>query len=107
MKQGLIGVACAVIVVAIIVGGYLGGWWLNTDINNRNAHLRRTTFEQQATFRDEITRKIADVRTIDTEDQTPEVIAQRQAIVDIICRDNTHINGGLDSASAAFVQENC
>lgn len=93
--------------VMVIVGVYLGGWWLNKDVNNRNAHLRRTTFEQQTTYRDEMVRKIEDVRAIDAQPQTPEVQAQRRAIVNIVCRDNGHINGGLDSATAQFVGENC
>jgi hypothetical protein len=108
----LVGVAAAVVVLAVIVGGYLGGWWLNTDINNRQAHLNRTTFEQQTTYRDEMVRRIQDVKAIDLQigqspDQAPQLQAQRRAIVDIVCRDNTHINGGLDSSTAAFVEREC
>jgi uncharacterized protein HemX len=108
----LIGIAVAVIAVGIAVGGYLGGWWLQKDINNRSAHIRRTTFEQQTTYRDEMIRKIADVRAIDAQiaqspDARAELGAQRKAIVAIVCRDNTHINGGLDSDTAAFVSQEC
>lgn len=101
-----------VLVVLLVLGGYFGGWWLRTDIANRGAHLRRATFEQQTTYRDEMVRKIADVRSIDTQiteapDQAPQLQAQRRAVVDIVCRDNTHINGGLDPATASFVEREC
>lgn len=112
VSKVIVGIAVAVLVVAVIVGGYLGGWWLNKDINNRQAHLNRTTFEQQTTYRDEMIRKIEDVRSIDAQiaenpDNAAELRAQRQAIVAIVCRDNTHINGGLDNDTASFVQEEC
>lgn len=98
------------VVAAVLL--YLGGWWLAKDVNNREAHVRRTTFEQQATYRDEMVRKIGDVRAIDVQirespDQAAQLRAQRQAIVAIVCRDNTHINGGLDADTEAFVQEEC
>jgi hypothetical protein len=103
-----------IVLVGVIVGGYLGGWWLNTDINNRQAHLNRTTYEMQATYRDEMVRKIADVRAIDAQlagitdtDERAQLQAQRAAVVGIVCRDNTHINGGLDTATATFVQGEC
>lgn len=108
----LVGIAVAVILVGIAVGGYLGGWWLNTDVANRQARLNRTTFEQQTTYRDEMIRKIGDVRLIDTQivqspEAAPQLQAQRVAVVAIVCRDNTHINGGLGAATAAFVQGEC
>jgi hypothetical protein len=104
--------------LAIIVAGvvavalYQGGWWLNKNAENHRADIRRSGFEQQTTYRDEIVRKIADVRAIDQQitestDDTAQLQAQRKAIVNIICRDNTHIQGGLDSDSAQFVQEEC
>lgn len=111
-EKVLLGLAGVVVVIAIIVGGYLGGWWLKKDINNRSAHVNRTTFEQQATYRDEMVRKIQDVKAIDVQlVASPEIAdqlrAQRVAIVNIVCRDNTHISGGLDVATQAFVTEEC
>lgn len=108
----LVGTAAMIVAVGVLVGGYFGGWWLNTDINNRQAHLNRTTFEQQTTYRDEMVRRIQDVKAIDVQiaesrDQAPQLQAQRRAIVDIVCRDNTHINGGLDSSTATFVEREC
>lgn len=99
-----------IVLGGIVVGGYLGGWWLKTDINNRQAHLNRTTFEQQTTYRDEMVRKIEDVQAIDAQlaaTPSPELQAQHQAIVNIVCRDNTHINGGLDRTTAEFVRKEC
>lgn len=101
-----------ILVIVIVVGGYLGGWWLKTDVNNRQAHLNRTTFEQQTTYRDEMVRKIQDVKAIDVQiveapDAVDQLKAQRVAIVNIVCRDDTHISGGLDDATQTFVTQEC
>lgn len=108
----LVGIAAVVVVAAVIVVGYLGGWWLRTDVQDRDARVRRSTFEQQATYRDEIVRKIGDVRAIDVQirqspEHAKELNAQRAAIVAIICRDNTHIRGDLDADSDQFIREEC
>lgn len=109
-------VVTVAVIGAVIVGGYLGGWWLQKDINNRQAHLNRTTFEQQTTYRDEMVRKIQDVRSMDVQltqvpvsdtDELAKLKAQRISIVNIVCRDNTHISGGLDTDTAAFVSQEC
>lgn len=106
--------AVIILIAGIVVGGYLAGWWLNEDIQNRQAHLNRTTFEQQTTYRDEMVRKIGDVKAVDVQiaqnpdpDVQAQLQAQRRALVDIVCRDNTHINGGLDLATQSFVDKEC
>lgn len=112
MKVALAFVGAAILFVLVVVGGYLGGWWLQKDVNNRTAHINRTSFEQQTTYRDEMIRRIQDVRAIDVQiaenpSAAPQLNAQRIAIVNIVCRDNTHISGGLDTDTATFVGKEC
>lgn len=103
-----------VVLAAIVVGGYLGGWWLQKDVQNRQSRINRASYEQQTTYRDEMIRKIADVRAIDAQisgtpdpDVQDQLKAQRSAVVAIVCRDNTHIQGGLDQATESFVGREC
>ena len=112
MKVALAAVGAAIVFVLVVVGGYLGGWWLQTDTTNRTSKLNRKSFERQATYRDEMVRKISDVETIDLQivqspELAPQLQAQRLAVVHIICRDNTYIQGGLDTDTAAFVGKEC
>jgi uncharacterized membrane protein YhiD involved in acid resistance len=102
----------AVLAVGVVIVLYVGGFALKKDVNNRNADIQRTSYEQQTTYRDEMVRKIQEVKAMDVQiqqspDQAPQLQAQRRAIVDIICRDNTRISGGLDSSTAAFVHQEC
>src|SRR5258708_5049581 len=106
VSVGLALVAAAVVFALVVVGGYLAGWWLKTDVTNRNSKLNRASFEQQTTYRDEMIRRISDVQSIDLQivqspELRPQLEAQRKAIVNIVCRDNTHIQGNLDSDTAA------
>lgn len=112
VSVGLWAVLAAIVIVLVVVGGYLGGWWLKTDVTNRNSKLVRGSFEQQTTYRDEMIRRISDVQSIDLQiaqspELRPQLEAQRRAIVNIVCRDNTHIQGGLDNSIAAFVSKEC
>lgn len=112
VSRGLIAVVLAIVFVLVVVGGYLGGWWLKTDTTNRTSKLNRKSFEQQTTYRDEMIRRISDVQSIDVQiaqspELRPQLEAQRRAVVNIVCRDNTHIQGGLDNSTAAFVSKEC
>lgn len=109
--QGVaIGICAPVILAGVVIGGYQGGWWLQKNAQNQNARIRRSSYEAQTTFRDEMVRKIGDVKSIDVQlvdSDTPQLRAQRTAIVAIVCADNSRIQGGLDESTAAFVAKEC
>jgi hypothetical protein len=105
-------VAC-VIIVGLAVGGWTLHWFLARSTAGHIARIKRTTFEFQQTYRQEITRKLADVATIDVQlvDPTTDKVtigAQRKAIVAIVCGDASFIVGDpLPANQAAFIAKEC
>lgn len=112
VKAVAVSIGAVFLIGVIVVGGYLGGWWLQTDTTNRHSKLLRKSFERQATYRDEMVRKIEDIVSIDVQlvqspELAPQLGAQRKALVHIVCRDNGYIQGGLDSDTSIFVAKEC
>lgn len=109
------GVVAIVVVICLCVGLYAGYWWLRRDVLNRGADIRRNGFEQQTTFRDQMTQKMADVAQVDAQlanpdlpaDQRAALNAQRAAIVTETCRIATHLAGDVDTSIATFRTANC
>lgn len=111
-KAFLAGFLVVLVIIGVVVGGYLGGWWLNKDVVNRTAKVQRASYNEQQTYRAEIVKTIGQVREIDVElvqtpDQASTLNASRKAFVNIICKDDSYIQGGLDDTSAAFVAKEC
>lgn len=87
----------------IIVGGYVGGWWLREDVVNRGAEIRQDTYGRQNALVEQI---LDDIR----EAERPGVPAnQRTAIVDIVCDSAAKLTGSIELPSNAetFVNREC
>jgi hypothetical protein len=92
-----------VVVAALGVGAYLGGWWLKSDTTNRAAEVRQETFGRQNALVGAILDDIAEA-------QDPNIpAAQRVALVDIICDNAAVLTGSIQLPPSAetFVREEC
>lgn len=112
----LFGLVAAVLVVGISIAGWKLDWFVTNANTNRQAHVIRNGYSNQQTLREEITRKIADVKDMDTQiaaqtptmDIVPQLTAQRKAIVAMVCQDAAQISGDpLPASQGAFVASNC
>lgn len=112
-------IAAAVIGALVVIAGFsVAAWkldWFVTNANaNRQAHVIRNGYSNQQTLREEITKKIADVKDMDVQiassptDTVAQLTAQRRAIVAIVCQDAVQISGDpLPAIQASFVSSNC
>lgn len=109
------GIAAVVVIASLLVALYAGFWWLKRDVFNRDAQIRRDTFEQQTTYRDEAIRKMDDISSVDAQladpalaaDQRNALNAQRKAMVTDTCRIMTHLVGDTDPSISTFHATNC
>lgn len=97
---------------ALIFGGWEAGWWFTAQNANRDAHVNRSGYSNQQTLRDQITAKLGDVTTIDTQiKQNPgdvQLTAQRHAIATIVCQDAEQVTGDpLPADQQNWVSTNC
>ena len=107
--------AAVVLIFVIVFGGYELGWFFKNNSTQRNAHLNRSGYEAQATYRDEATRQIANVSAIDVQLADPSISAdekvalkaQRTAIVQIVCTDYNHLQGDISLNITQFATANC
>lgn len=113
--RGVLGIAGAILLVAVIVvGGWQIGWWFRTQNVNRESHLIRNGYANQQTLRDQITQNISNVLDVSVQiagapaAQRPSLVAQRAAIVSIVCGDAAQVAGDpLDAQQSQFVDANC
>lgn len=75
----LAGAAALALVVAIVVGGYLGGWWLRKDTTDRQVSIDNRQLGTQTAWRDEAT------DLINTIDLLPEGATQVGALTNQAC----------------------
>jgi len=103
-----------ILLIAILVGGYLGGWWLREDRVQRTAEIDETTFARQTALQNEVLDLNRDIRNIDvqlntaTEQQRPALVAQRQATVNRFCDAHGRMTGSVtipDNVAATASQE--
>lgn len=91
MKGIASAVGAAILIAAVLVGGYLGGWWLQEDAVDREAGIRERTFARQTALQAEVQDLYRDVRDIDVQityandEQDAALKAQRKAIVIKLC----------------------
>lgn len=91
------------VVLALIVGAYIGYWWLRHDTTERSGRLRQDTYGRQNALTEAV---LDDIR----EAETPGIPAnQRQAIIDQICDNAAKLNGTIDLPSHAqnFLYQEC
>ncbi|PIR98113.1 MAG: hypothetical protein COT89_01095 [Candidatus Colwellbacteria bacterium CG10_big_fil_rev_8_21_14_0_10_42_22] len=104
-----------VTVIAVIFGAYIGIWWLNRDVVNREAEIRRDQYEVQETARDEVLRQAAQIEAVDvqltnptmTDDQKATLNGQRAAMVTQLCNVASSISGGVTAPVSDAVQRYC
>ena len=103
---------------ALIFGGWEAGWWFKAQNVNRSAAINRQSLGFQQARVDEITRKMADYKTLKvTADTTqdPDLksqdTAQVQALQSIICADYTQLTptykATLDPATVTTLDTTC
>jgi hypothetical protein len=87
----------------LLVGLYLGGWWLTRDTTDRSARVQQQTYGRQNALVEQILDDIEEA-------QDPNIPAvQRIAIVDIVCDSAAKLTGSiqLPPNAAAFITEEC
>lgn len=107
----------AVIIIGLIFGIHAlwtGSWALARANANQQAHLNRNQWGYQQTLREQVTKDIATIKSIDVQitqtsgAESAALQAQRIAIVDQMCHEATQIQGDpLPATQAAFVSQNC
>jgi len=97
----------------VIFGGWEAGWWFTSQNVNRQGHVIRNSYGNQQTLRDQITSKLGDVTSLDSQiagnpSDVAQLKAQRQAIASIVCNDAEQVSGDpLPQDQAAWVGQNC
>lgn len=107
--------ATAVVVGAIVFGGWELGWWFTNHNVSRQAHLYRNSYDYQQTLRDQVTANIGTVISIGpqvaeaTDPGTKKALeAQRSAVLAIVCQEADEVTGDpLPPDQQQFVQLNC
>lgn len=115
MKSFFIGVGVVILLALIVVGGYLGGWWLQKDTINRQNRIDRHSYEVQQTYREKVIDAANTVADIDvqiadpsvTQEQKDALEAQRRAVVTQGCDNEQRISGERPSQVAEFASKEC
>lgn len=115
MKTALSTVTLAALAVAAVVALFLGGWWLREYAVNRDAEIRRDSFEYQETRADEIVRQSAVLAGLDadlaghvTAEQRGALTAQREAARRQLCNIATDLNPQTATPTVAqIITEEC
>ena len=114
----VLGAAAVVTTGAVLFGGWEAGWWLKAQNVNRSAAINRQSLGFQQARVDEVTRKVADLKTLKVTasttqdaDQKAQLDAQVQAIQSIVCADYAQLTPSykvtLDPATVATLDTTC
>lgn len=89
--------------MALLVGLYLGGWWLIRENTDRSAQVLQQTYGRQNALVEQILDDIGEA----TGPNLPP--AQRVALVDIICDSAAKLTGSIQLPSNAetFIAKEC
>lgn len=107
------GVGAVAIGAGVIFGGWEAGWWFKTQNTNRQAHMIRSGYSNQQTLLDQITLKLGDVTSLDSQiaanpSNVMQLKAQRRAIATIVCADAEQVEGdSLPTDQVAWISDNC
>ena len=104
-----------VLAVALVLGMWLAGWWFTGQNVNKSAHINRTSYEAQKTYRDQIQRDMTVVANVDVQIVTPSnasmvdaLKAQRLAVVNQICQIATNLTtSDVNPSELKFITLNC
>lgn len=102
-----------VVAGGVILGGWEAGWWFTQQNVNRQGHVIRNSYGNQQTLRDQITTKLGDVTSLDSQiaagpSDVAQLKAQRQAVASIVCNDAEQVSGDpLPTDQAQWVSQNC
>lgn len=114
MAKGIAGSLVGLVVLTgIILGGWQAGWWFTTQNVNRESHVIRNSYSNQQTLRDQITQKLGDVTSLDSQiaanpGDVPQLQAQRHAVANIVCQDAEQVVGDpLPQDQLAWASQNC
>lgn len=90
------------IVVVLVVGLFLGGWWLKEYGVNRNAQINQDGYGRQNALVEQILDDIGEA-----EGSIPD--NQRIAVIDGVCDSAAKLTGTIQLPPNAqqFIQENC
>ncbi len=86
----LTGIGVVNLVVLIVVGGYLGGWWLKKDAVNRTSKINQDSYGRQNALVEAV---LDDYREATDQALPP---AQRQAIIIQLCDNAGKLSGSID-----------
>lgn len=103
----VIGTVVAVIILSI--AAWQLDWFVKEKNTDRQTQVTNNSIGRQQAIQSAVLRQIATVRDIDTQEQTPEVIAQRKAIVTEICENAGMLTGSLTLPASAveFTSQEC
>lgn len=117
--QGVVGLVSATAIIGgVVLGGWEAGWWFTNQNANRQAHVIRNGYSNQQTLRDEITRKLGDVTTLDSQvaaarqnsdaNEVAVLTAQRRVVASIVCHDAEQVVGdSLPQDQLEWASQNC
>lgn len=114
-KNALGTVVTVAVVIAVVLGGWFGYWWIRGDSVNRNASIRRDSFEVQQTYREQVLARADDIARIDTQltdpaltaEQRSALAAQREATRRLGCDQVQRLTGALPPAVEDFALIEC
>lgn len=115
MRTTLTTIGLVALAVTLAIGLWFGGWWIREQAVNRDAEIRRDSFEYQETRADEIVRQatvLADLDADLTADLTPAqagaITAQREAARRQLCNLAADLNPQTATPTVAqIITEEC
>ena len=78
MKATLITLGAVLLIVAITVGGWLGGWWLKGANTDRQAHIDRQNYGSQLAYITKVQRTDSDVAAIGVQLADPNLSPEQK-----------------------------
>jgi hypothetical protein len=102
LRAVLYTVTAVVLVIAVVVGGYLGGWWLRKDVTDRQVRVDNRNTGTQTAWHDEATDLINQAALLPT-DAPQRAALERQACELIGRLTDSYVDDNL----AAYQAQEC
>lgn len=78
MKSALVTLGAILLIVAITVGGWLGGWWLKGENTNRQAHVDRQNYGTQLAYITKVQQTDKEVTAIIFQLADPNIVIEQK-----------------------------